>query len=352
MKNEKSQMTMTNGFLAVSQFAVLGIIMLSYGPSLKTPLQQLTRAEARMLGESSMVTISKFSICACVGLLILAATACQRGTETANTNVNMNINANTNTNANANTSTQPISSLAAREPEKYRATVVLAAETEGGEKTIGIPTLTADVARNGSDRRVAFKLPDGSDLIYLEKGDQHIVIAPARKQWAELTPEATGVQLQKLMTPGQLVAHLDKLNGIEKVGEEQLNGRTAEKYRYARTSDTKTSAGTVNAEAFFYIDKETGLPLRSEVQAEASGNVQGMKGARIVAEMRDITTNVDSATFEVPQGYDKVPPEQVKQQIDAVKGMAGALIKALLAGSQQPSASPAASPAVSSSPAR
>jgi len=297
-----------------------------------------------------MGTLSKFSICACVGLLVLAATACQRGTETANTNVNMNINANTN--ANANTSTQTISSLAAREPEKYKATVVLAAETEGGQKTIGIPTLTADVARNGSDRRVAFKLPDGSDLIYLEKGDQHIVIAPGRKQYAELTPDATGVQLQKLMTPGQLVAHLEKLTGIEKVGEEQLNGRTAEKYRYARTSDTNTSAGTVNAEAFFYIDKETGLPLRSEVQAEASGNVQGMKGARIVAEMRDISTTVDSATFDIPQGYEKVPPEQVKQQIDAVKGMAGALIKALLAGGQQAAASPSASPAVSSSPAR
>jgi hypothetical protein len=195
-------------------------------------------------------------------------------------------------------------------------------------------------------------LPDGSDLIYLEKGDQHIVIAPARKQYAELTPEATGVQLQKLMTPGQIVARLDKLNGIEKVGDEQVNGRAAEKYRYARTSNTNTQAGTVNTEAFFFIDKETGLPLRSEVQAEASGQVQGVKGGKVVAEMRDISTTVDDTAFEIPAGFTKVPPEQVRQQIESLKGMAMALIKTLMASGQQAGPSPATSPAVSSSPVK
>jgi hypothetical protein len=299
-----------------------------------------------------MGTLSKSSVWVCLGLgvLLIAANACQRGTETANTNVNMNVNANAN--ANANVATQPISTLAAREPEKYRATVVLAAETEGGQRTIGIPTLTAEVARNGADRRVAFKLPDGSDLVYLEKGDQHIVIAPGRKQYAELTPEATGLQLQKLMTPGQLVARLEKLNGIEKVGDEQMNGRAAEKYRYARTSNTNTSAGTVNTEAFFYLDKETGLPLRSEVQAEASGNVQGVKGGKIVTEMRDISTTVEDSLFEVPAGYSKVPPEQVRQQIDAIKGMAGAFIKTLLASGQQTTPAGTASPTAAPSPSK
>src|SRR5262249_24931894 len=107
-------------------------------------------------------------ICGVAGLMFVF-TACQRGPESVNANVNMSINATSgaaNVNANANASTEPISSIAAREPQKYRATVVLSAETEGGQKTIGIPTLSADVARNGADRRVAFKLPDGSDLIY------------------------------------------------------------------------------------------------------------------------------------------------------------------------------------------
>src|ERR1041385_8144879 len=166
------------------------------------------------------------------GLMVLFFSGCQR----ADTNVNTNLSANANTspaNVNANMSPDTTAGIAAREPEQYQATLVFSAETEGGEKTVGIPTLSAQVARNGADRRVSFKLPDGSDLIYLEQGDKHIVIAPARKQYAELTPEATGFQLQKLMTPGQLVAHLENLKGVQLVGEEQMNGRTAQKYSYA-----------------------------------------------------------------------------------------------------------------------
>jgi hypothetical protein len=288
-----------------------------------------------------------------IALLGLGASSCQ----TAGTNVNTTVTANANTSpiTNSNAVTVAPSVIAAREPEKYRATLVFSAETEGGQKTVGIPTLSADVARNGADRRVSFKLPDGSDLIYLEQGDKHIVIAPARKQYAELTPEATGFQLQKLMTPGQLVAHLEKLRGVESVGEESLNGRTALKYRYANTTNTSTSAGEVKSEAFVFVDKETGLPLRAELFSEATGNVQGVKGAKIVAEMRDISTTVDDALFQVPEGLSKVPPEQVRQQIDAFTNTVAAIVKTLLTNMNAPAAStvpsPVASPSIAASPA-
>jgi hypothetical protein len=237
-------------------------------------------------------------------------------------------------------------SSAAREPEKYRAVLVFSAETEGGQKTVGIPTLSVEVARNAADRRVSFKLPDGSDLIYLEQGDKHIVIAPARKQYAELTPEATGFQLQKLMTPGQIVSYLAKLKGVERVGEETMNGRLADKYRYATTTNTSTSAGEVKSEAFFYVDKETGLPLRAQLESEASGDVQGVKGARVVAEMRDISTTIDDSLFQVPAEFSKVPPEQVRQQIDSITRTVIALGKMLLSNMNAPAPSPTASPAL------
>lgn len=277
-------------------------------------------------------------------------TACQPA---ANTNVNMNIssaNANlTPANINANTAVNP-SVIAAREPDAYRATLVLSAETEGGEKTIGIPQLSAEVARNGANRRVSFKLPDNSEFIYLEKDGVHIAISPSRKQYAELTPEATGVQLQKLMTPGQLVARLEKLQGVEAVGEEPVNGRPALKYRYKHVANTNTQAGAVSTEAFIFVDKESGLPLRSELYTEASGNVQGVRGAKVVAEMRDISTIVDPALFEVPLDYKKVPPEQVKQQINALTNTAASLIRALMSNVATSSSSPASSPAVTLSP--
>lgn len=292
-------------------------------------------------------------------ILVISATlvtvaGCSRG-PVAETNVNMNVNTNVNANvapANANAAVAP-STIAAREPDAYRATLVFSAETEGGEKTLGIPTLSAEVAKNGADRRLSFKLPDGSDLIYLERAGVHYAIAPGRKQYAELTPEATGFQLHKLMTPGQLVGYLDRLQGIQFVGEEQLTGRTALKYRYARTDQTKTSAGEVRTESFIFIDKDTGLPLRAELFSEASGNVQGARGATVVAEMRDITTNVDPSLFEVPSGLNKVSEQQVRQQVNAISNTIAAVLRTLLTNmntAPQPSPTATVSPAASPSP--
>jgi hypothetical protein len=294
---------------------------------------------------SKLAATNRFAPLLLVSLLGLALGACQRSD--TNTNTNTSINANTApTVAVASPSPEASPVSAAREPEKYRAILVFSAETEGGQKTIGIPTLSAEVARNGADRRVSFKLPDGSDLIYLEQGDKHIVIAPARKQWAELTPEATGFQLQKLMTAGQIVSYLEKLRGVERVGEETMNGRLADKYRYATTTNTSSSAGEVKSEAFFYVDKETGLPLRAQLESQASGNVQGVKAARIVAEMKDISTTVDDSLFQVPADFSKVPPEQVRQQIDAFTSTIVALGKVLLSNmNAAPAPSPAATPA-------
>jgi len=287
--------------------------------------------------------------------IMITASGCTRGPAESNVNLNVNTNVNANANltaVNANTATAP-STLAAREPDRYRATLVFSAETEGGEKTIGIPTLSAEVAKNGADRRLSFKLPDGSDLIYLERGGQQFAIAPGRKQYAELTPEATGFQLHKLMTPGQLVSYLDRLQGIQLVGEESQGGRTAMKYRYARTSQTNTSAGEVKTESFIYIDKDTGLPLRAELFGEASGNVQGVKGATVVAEMRDISTEVDLSLFDIPTGFNKVPEQQVRAQVNAITNTIAAVLRTLLTNMNTvppPSPSPTLSPAATASP--
>jgi len=299
------------------------------------------------------VTRPVFILLFAISVVAVAASACTRGAN-VNTNINTNSTANVNANAsgaNINAATAP-STIAAREPDTYRATIVFSAETEGGDKAVGIPKLSADVARSGADRRLSFKLPDGSDLVYLEKAGVQYGIAPARKQYAELTPEATGFQLHRLMTPGQIVSHLDRLKGIELVGEEQLAGRTAMKYRYARTAQTQTSAGEVKTESFIFIDKDTGLPLRAELYSEATGNVQGVKGANVVAEMQNISTNVDPSLFEIPTGFNKVPEAQVRAQVDAVANTLLAVLRALLQNREAapPPPSPSASPTASPSP--
>src|SRR5213080_64786 len=277
--------------------------------------------------------------------LLLSVSSCQPANKNSNANANANTNAsmaNSNssiTNANTNSeSAESSATVNAREPEKYSATLQFSIETEGGEKAIGIPSLNMQVARNGDDRRVEFKLPDGSPLIYLDHDNHHYVILPARKQYAELSKEATGVQFQKLLTPGQLVEDLKGRKGVQRVGDDTMNGRPAEKYRYSAETNTNTKVGEVKAEAFVYVDKETGLPLRAELNAESSGDVKGVKAARAIAEMRDIKTDVDATMFQTPAGYDQVPPEKIRQQIDALTGAIMSVLKAMNAGA--PGASP------------
>jgi len=279
-------------------------------------------------------------------VLLLSLGACQ---PMANSNSNTNANANTRANSqpsadNANSAdTDRGMAINAREPEKYSATLILSIGTEGGDKAIGIQSISVQVARNGGDRRVEFKLPDGSPLVYLDHNNRHYVVLPDRKQFAELTPEATGIQIHKLITPGQLVEDLKKIRGVERVGEGPMDGRAAEKYRYSAATNTNTKAGEVKAEAFVYVDKETGLPLRAELLAESSGDVKGVKAARVVAEMRDIKTEVAATLFEPPAGYSQVAPEKVRQQIDALTSAVAAILKAMMANAGSASPPPAAS---------
>jgi len=286
-------------------------------------------------------------------LLLISIAGCQPAT---NTNANANLSANTNANSkialsNSNTSSENTNTgvvINTREPDKYTSTLVFTIQTEGGDKAIGVPPLSVGVARSGDDRRVEFKLPDGTPLIYLDHNNHHYVIVPSRKQYAELTPEATGIQMHKMLTPGQLVESLKNVKGIERAGDETFNGRPAEKYQYSKTAKTNTKAGEVQADAYIYVDKETGLPLHAEIIAESSGDVKGVKAARVVAEMRDIQTNIDPAMFEVPSGYSQVPPEKIRQQIDALTGAVTAIVKAMIASvsSGQSSPSPMVSPSM------
>ncbi|MEJ7616147.1 MAG: hypothetical protein WKF30_04070 [Pyrinomonadaceae bacterium] len=289
-------------------------------------------------------TRSFLSVIALVGAV--ACGACQNppvGQVATNANSNTNTNvANTNV-ANTNVAAAAVTPMVneagvpieAREPEKYTATLAIAAETMGGERAMAIPQLTAQVSRNGADRRIAFNLPNNEQLIFLDKLNARYIISPNRKQYAELTPEATGFEVPRMMTPGQIVGELQKTRGYQLVGEEIIGNRPALKYTYAGTSKTGTEAGDVKAEAFVYVDKETGLPLRSELASEAQGSVQGIKGLKIITEMRDLKVEVDPATFEIPEGYSKVAPEQVRQQISALMAIAQALLQNVTAQGNQ-----------------
>jgi archaellum component FlaF (FlaF/FlaG flagellin family) len=284
--------------------------------------------------------------------LALVGAACQPG---ATTNANLST-ANANANANANTAATPtladVVSIETREPEQYRGTLVFTATAEGQSKALQLPV---EVARNGDNRRYAFNnIPVIGQVIFLDRADKRYLILPTRKQYAEITPELLGFDVRSL-TPGQMVVYLQKQRGVERVGEEQREGRTVVKYRHAATAKTTSAAGDVATESFIYVDKETGLPLHADLTGQSTGNVQGVKRASLVADMRDIQTTADASLFELPTGLTKLTEEEIKQRVSEIAGFfqvaMGMLNTQLRGNSPDGAPTTGATPATGSTPA-
>jgi hypothetical protein len=185
------------------------------------------------------------------------------------------------------------------------------------------------VARSGADRVMEFALPGtGEKVLYLDKGGMNYLILPNRKQYAELTKEAIGFEVRRLLMPEQIVQQVKAIPGVKLVGEETSNGRTVVKYAYSGAANTQTQAGTVATESYVLVDKETGLPVRSETvsQSQSGANVQGVNGVRVVTEMTDIKTNPDANIFMLPSDFQKIDPEQVKAQANLVFQAVAAII--------------------------
>jgi len=279
----------------------------------------------------------KIFLTSIAGISVFAALAGGCGntaTDTSSTN-GLSVNSGNVNTANANSSpvvsptvVAVVPEIETNEPDEYSATMRLTAATMG--KYTNLPSLTAEVARQGEKRRVAFNLPNNEQVIYLNLGSTRYMVLPNRKQFAELSANAVGFEMPRLMMPDQIVDYLKGRRGFERVGEEQINGRTIVKYRAAGTAQTNSPAGQVNAESFTHVDKETGLPLRVEFDSQASGNVQGVGGLKAVVEMRDIKTETAPELFQVPDGYNKITEEQVRGQVAAVTQTVAAIAGAFL----------------------
>lgn len=278
------------------------------------------------------------------GIFLFAACGAQPGAvDHANANHGAansrtgNFNSNSsNTNAAASTG----SSVDTKEPEQYEATVTLKFETLGAQQTTAaaLPALSAKVARSAAGRRMEFSIPAGGRVVYLDKDGINYLILPDKKQYAELTRESLGFDVRRMLMPEQIVQQVKNVPGLERVGDETYNGRQVVKYRYGAVADTKTQAGQVATESFLFVDKETGLPLRSETSSmsQSGANVQGVSGIRLVTEITDINTAPAADLFERPADLQKIEAEQVRAQADLIFNAVSMFLGQMLKQGQPP----------------
>lgn len=286
-----------------------------------------------------------------ISAVTLTAIGCQPPTVDTNANVNTVINENMNssnmnamnsnanmTNSNADDSASIIES---KEPEKYEAKVTMKFEAVGeGKQSAALPAITATVARDGDNRKIEFNAPNNQNFAYIDANGKNILVIPSRKQYANINRDSVGFDMRRFMTPERIIENVKQLKGVTKVGEEKVNGRDAMKYKYDSLTETKTKAGDVETESYILVDKETGLPLRTETVLESKNRqVQGFSGMKIVTEISDIKTDVSENLFAVPEDFKEVEEAQIRGQVNLVFSAAMAVIQQLMQ-SVQPTGQP------------
>lgn len=214
---------------------------------------------------------------------------------------------------NANTRAGQRATIDIKEPERFSVAMTISIQETASEAPGPMLTQQLSLARLDADRRWAFVFPPPlGQIVYLEKSGLKYLVLFDRKQYAELTASAFAFELGKMLTPNSIAERLRPLR-YEELGLEPVNGRTAIKYRM-----TATGGASTQTDGVIFVDQETRLPLRSELNTAAPAG----RKSRVIVEVRDLQLNPDRAQFDVPAGMKKVTQQEARQQIE---GLASAL---------------------------
>lgn len=247
-----------------------------------------------------------FRVLALSAFLVLtiacAVTSCKRASveNTANTNA---------ASAGDETATPP---FATKEPERYQWTRVITGAVAGSSNQPPV-SQTVFMARDGDRRREDYELLQGVKLTVLRLPEGSYTLYPAKKIYAEIggdvgakegAGEARNVppdfSADKLVNASRTGARYERL------GTEEVNGRSATKYRVT----TKSAQGGETSETLLWIDEALGMPIKSEstTKTDAGGE------SKYTVEYRDIKLETDDSLFTLPKDYRKVSQEEIQRE--------------------------------------
>ncbi|MEK6410284.1 MAG: hypothetical protein AABN34_25460 [Acidobacteriota bacterium] len=245
-----------------------------------------------------------------MSLILLASLALGCTNAAKGTNANSTAsspNGKGNANAGPRSTSSQSAAIDIKEPERYSVSMTISAQA-ASEAPSPMATQQFGFAKLGADRRWTFMLPAPlGQTVYLEKSGLKYLVLLDRKQYVELMPEALGVQLGGMLTPGAIAERLKSRAQHEQLGLDTINGRTAIKYRLTGSGDASRQT-----DGMIFVDRETGLPLRCEMNLVLPAGTK----SRVIVEARDLQLSPDRAQFDVPAGMKKVSPQEAKQQVE------------------------------------
>jgi hypothetical protein len=191
-----------------------------------------------------------------------------------------------------------------KEPEYYRAIRTLTINDASG-KSVSTRTI---IARNGEMRRDEHETAESQRVIFLEVPQGRFILLPQQRLFSDLNSEiATAVGSDTQLSdfsPERLLHNDPTSTTYQKLGNEVIAGHNASKYRVVVNTSIRGIVST--SETLIWIDDALAMPIRSETRSN---------GSLVTMELSDISLDVDSSLFQIPEGYGKVAPSLLRQRI-------------------------------------
>jgi len=187
-----------------------------------------------------------------------------------------------------------------REPQRYRAVRTITTVNAAGETVV---TKTS-IARDGESRR-----HESNDVVYLDVPEGRFVLLPGEKVYADLKNEsqisADQDDEELEVSPERLLHTEVGSTSYQKMGNEVINGRNANKYRIVVNSSA--AANVSQSETLMWIDEALQMPVRSETKSA--------DGTRVTMELSEIKLEDGKDLFKIPEDYRKINFSEIRKRL-------------------------------------
>ena len=186
-----------------------------------------------------------------------------------------------------------------KEPDRYSATRTITIVTATGENLV---TKTL-IARDGERRRT-----ESEKVVYLDLPEGRFILLPEEKVYAEAAAASeTPAGEDEENAADRLLHSEDGKTSYQSAGPETVAGRNTNKYRVVVNDSSRENVSL--SETLIWIDDSLHMPIKSETK---SGN-----GARVTMELSDVTLDVDTRLFQVPNDYEKIAFTELRRRMAA-----------------------------------
>ena len=192
-----------------------------------------------------------------------------------------------------------------KEPERYQATRTITTVTSHGKTAV---TVTS-TARDGDRRRHQSEMLS-KRVAYLDIPEGRFLLLLDEKVYADVAPGSDPlVNEEDAITPEWLLHEDVAASTYQNLGKEIVGGRNATKFK---TVVNISSGGNVSqSETLIWIDEALNMPIRSETSSP--------DGARVTMELSNVSLDVDSSMFQLPNDYEKIAISDLRKRLAATE---------------------------------